>query len=165
MKASRRASRMQRHHARFKLPALNLVSLMDIFTILVFFLLVSASEVQNLPSTKDLKLPTSRAATLPEETLVVMVTANDILVQGRKIADVSTILQDDPQTIPALEKELAFHAQNAVLGDTAEGPRKVTILADKRISYQVLRTIMATCSKAHYTDIALAVNREARDEA
>lgn len=52
MEMSRRARRMERHHARNKQPALNLVSLMDVFTILVFFLLVSSSNVQQLPKKK-----------------------------------------------------------------------------------------------------------------
>jgi len=51
---------MDRHHKRHKRNvALNLVSLMDIFTILVFFLLVNSSEVQTLPNARDLELPES----------------------------------------------------------------------------------------------------------
>ena len=57
MNKSKRAKRMERHHARRKQPALNLVSLMDIFTILVFFLLVSSSNVHQLPKKKDINLP------------------------------------------------------------------------------------------------------------
>ena len=81
MKMSRRARRMERHHQRRKDSGLNLVSLMDIFTILVFFLLVSSSSVQQLPSSKDIRLPTSVAKKAPKETLVIAVTQKDILVQ------------------------------------------------------------------------------------
>ena len=57
MVKSRRAKRMGRHHIRNKATAaLNLVSLMDIFTILVFFLLVNSSEVEVLPNDKDIQL-------------------------------------------------------------------------------------------------------------
>ena len=62
MQMSRRALRMERHHKRHRSRGgLNLVSLMDIFTILVFFLLVNSSEVQTLPNAKDLELPESIA--------------------------------------------------------------------------------------------------------
>ena len=69
-----RAARMERHHKRHKRStALNLVSLMDIFTILVFFLLVNSSEVQTLPNAKDLVLPESVAEERARETVVVLV--------------------------------------------------------------------------------------------
>ena len=81
MAKSARAKRMEKHHRRHKgAGALNLVSLMDIFTILVFFLLVNSSDVQTLPNAKDLKLPESIAEKKPEENVVVLVGKTDILV-------------------------------------------------------------------------------------
>ena len=60
MVKSARAKRMEKHHKRHgKNVGLNLVSLMDIFTILVFFLLVNSSDVETLPNAKDLQLPES----------------------------------------------------------------------------------------------------------
>ena len=79
MKMSRRALRMEKHHKRKRsVLGINLVSLMDIFTILVFFLLVNSSEVEVLPSAKTIQLPESLAAEKPRETLVVMVTEDEI---------------------------------------------------------------------------------------
>ena len=83
MKMSRRAKRMQRHHKRLKGgAAINLVSLMDIFTILVFFLLVNSSDVQNVPSTKDVILPESVAEQKPKETIFIVVSEKDLLSRG-----------------------------------------------------------------------------------
>ena len=62
---------------------LNLVSLMDIFTILVFFLLVNSAQVEVLPNAKDLQLPESIAEQKARENVVIMVTADQILVQGQ----------------------------------------------------------------------------------
>ena len=60
MKFMGRAARMERHHKRHKGGAgINLVSMMDIFTILVFFLLVNSSEVEVLPNAKEFVLPDS----------------------------------------------------------------------------------------------------------
>ena len=65
---------MDRRHSRGrKMPGFNIISLMDIFTILVFFLLVNSSDVEVLPSAKSIQLPESIAAEKPRETLVVMV--------------------------------------------------------------------------------------------
>ena len=87
MEMSARAKRMQRYNKLRKQPALNLVSLMDIFTILVFFLLVTSSSSQQLPNSKDLRLPTSTAKKAPKDTLIIMVTNDNILVQGCNFHD------------------------------------------------------------------------------
>ena len=84
-----RAARMERHHKRHKLGGLNLVSLMDIFTILVFFLLVNSSEVEVLPNAKEVQLPESIAEQRARETVVVLVTPEHLLVQGRAVGDVA----------------------------------------------------------------------------
>jgi len=74
MVKSGRAKRMDKHHKRNKgAGQLNLVSLMDIFTILVFFLLVNSSDVQTLPNVKELQLPESIADEKAKETVVIMI--------------------------------------------------------------------------------------------
>lgn len=164
MKMSRRAKRMERHHARRKQPALNLVSLMDIFTILVFFLLVSSSNVQQLPKKKDIHLPTSIAKKAPKETLIISVTQRSILVQGREVAIINNVLSDVSPTIDGLEKELKFQASKTRVIKTADGKVKgkaVTIMGDENIPYELLRKILASCREANYTQIAFAAMQKA----
>jgi len=161
---SRRAKRMERHHARRKQPALNLVSLMDIFTILVFFLLVSSSNVHQLPKKKDINLPTSIATKAPKETLIISVTQRSILVQGREVAIINTIMQDTSPLIASLEKELNFQSSKTRVIKNAEGKIKgksVTIMGDENIPYELLRKILATCREANYTKIAFAAMQKA----
>ena len=164
MNKSRRAKRMERHHARRKQPALNLVSLMDIFTILVFFLLVSSSNVQQLPKKKDIHLPTSVATKAPKETLIISVNQKNILVQGREVAIIRQVMADNAPLIAGLEKELKFQASKTRVIKTADGKVKgkaVTIMGDENISYDVLRKILATCREANYTQIAFAAMQKA----
>jgi len=94
MKESRRAKRMKRHHERGadKNATLNMVSLMDIFTILVFFLLVSAASSDILPTPKNITLPRSTAETMPKENLVIIVGNNKILLQGKKVSDMKSVV-------------------------------------------------------------------------
>jgi len=162
MKMSRRAKRMSRHFARNKKqPSLNLVSLMDIFTILVFFLMVNQSDVKVLQNNESIKMPESYAEKLPEEALVIFVNNENILVQGRAVAAVKDASGPDA-IIPELQKELEYQAsKQRVLSseEQAEG-RPVTIVGDKKIPYALLKKIMATCSEANYTNISLAVNRK-----
>ena len=166
MKVSKRARRMERHHARHKDAGLNLVSLMDIFTILVFFLLVSSSSVQQLPSSKDVKLPTSIAQKAPKETLILAITKDSILVQGRKVAQIDAILNSENLVIADLEKELVFHSGKGLfkVADPKKG-RAVTIMGDENLPYELLRKILATCRQANYTQIAFAAMQKAKDKA
>ncbi len=163
MKKSTRAIRMDRRHKRHKaLPTINLVSLMDIFTILVFFLLVNSSNNQQPPNNKTIELPKSVAEQLPKETLTVMVTENDIIVNGRPVEKVSTIMNSATDTIPALQQELLFQARKsaAPVNEFGIAEREVTIMGDKDIPYKLLRRIMMTCSKSEYSRISLAVLRK-----
>jgi len=165
MKASRRAKRMSRHHARTKKgAALNMVSLMDIFTILVFFLLISSSSVKDLPNVKQIQLPESTAEQLPKETVVIMVSEKDIVVQGRKVADVQAVMKNSNSEIKPLKEELVRLAERklgqAPQVDGKPVVREVTILGDKAIPFKLLKRIMLTCTRASYSNISLAVMRK-----
>lgn len=168
MRKHGRSKRMSRHHTRLsRKSSLNLVSLMDIFTILVFFLLVNSSDVEVLESNKDIKLPDSVAEQKPENTLVVMVSNTDLIVQGKKIASVGEILQSSDLNIDALSEELAYQASKRPELDEKEREkgRAVTIMGDKSVPYQLLKRVMSTCSQADYRDISLAVNKLELDDA
>lgn len=158
---SRRARRMDRHHKMQKGPGLNLVSLMDIFTILVFFLLVNSSSTQQPPSNKELTLPKSIAKKAPQETLVVSITKTEILVQGRKIAELSELADDTAENIPALKEELLFLAGGQV--NALKTARKVTIMGDENIPYELVRKVLKTCQQANYTNIAFAATQIAKE--
>jgi hypothetical protein len=102
MVKSGRAKRMAKHHKRNRgSGALNLVSLMDIFTILVFFLLVNSSDVETLPNTKDLQLPESIAEEKAKETVVILIGEQDIIVQGTPVAKVADVMKIKGNDIPA----------------------------------------------------------------
>ena len=157
MLASRRALRMQRRHERSRFAGLNMVSLMDIFTILVFFLLVNSSDGEVLPVTKAVRLPESIAEKSPKQTLVVTVNDEDILVQGRKVAAVGDVLDKGGELIEPLKTELEYQSRR----ERASGARgEITIMGDKEIPYRLLKKIMLTCVRAKYENISLAVLRK-----
>ena len=161
-----RAARMERHHARHnRTVTLNLISLMDIFTILVFFLLVNSGDVQTLPNAKDLALPESVAEQRARETVVVLVTEQDLLVQGRVIASVPEIMSREEIIIPELRAALRSQTDRTLrqaARDDIAG-REVTIMADKEIPYRLLKRIMATCTDAEYGQLSLAVLQRSSD--
>jgi biopolymer transport protein TolR len=164
---SARAKRMEKHHARnTRSGALNLVSLMDIFTILVFFLLVNSSDVETLPKSENLQLPESIAEQKAKETVVILIGEVDILVQGKIVAKVADVLNQKGNDIPALRE--ALKSQNdRVLRRAAQDDiagREVTIMGDKETPYRVLKKVMATCTGADYGQISLAVLQKSSEK-
>lgn len=161
MRMSRRAKRMERHHKRGRRGSLNMVSLMDIFTILVFFLLVSSTEVEVLPNPRDLTLPESVADEVARETVLITVTAEHILVQGQVVAEVDEVLARDAALIPELGAALRAQTDRVLRRDavTDAADREVTIMGDKGLPFSLLRQVMATCTDAQYGRISLAVSQ------
>ena len=164
MKMSDRAKRMARRNQKGKRTVvLNLVSLMDIFTILVFFLLVNSQQVEVLPNAKDLELPQSIAEQKSRETVVIMVTDEQILVQGRVVANVADVIEQEDLIIAGLKTALQSQTDRVLrrdaMGDIAA--REVTIMGDKALPYRLLKRVMATCMAADYGQISLAVLQRA----
>lgn len=167
MYKSTRAQRMERRHERGKKGvALNLVALMDIFTILVFFLLVNSSDVETLPNARDIQLPQSIAEEKANETVVILISEEDILVQGSPVAKVADVMKLKGNDIPQLRQALLSQndrvLRRAAQDDIAD--REITIMGDKDIPYRLLKKVMATCTKADYGRIALAVLQKSSDQ-
>jgi biopolymer transport protein TolR len=155
MKLSRRAQRMQRHNERAKRrPSLNLVALMDIFTILVFFLLVNSSDVQDVPTSRSVQLPESVADAKPRESVVVTITERDILLQGKAVGAVELALKDAEPLIPTLRTALDQELAPAPEG---EDRGEVTVLGNRTIPYGLLKKVMATLTDAGFGRVSLAV--------
>ena len=167
MVKSGRAKRMDKHHKRNKgAGQLNLVSLMDIFTILVFFLLVNSSDVETLPNAKELQLPESIAEEKAKETVVIMIGETDLIVQGTVVAKIADIMATVGNDIPAL-REALLSQNDRVLRREAQDDiagREVTIMGDKDIPYRLLKKVMATCTESDYGQISLAVLQKSSDE-
>ncbi len=167
MVKSARAKRMEKHHKRnARSSALNLVSLMDIFTILVFFLLVNSSDVETLPNTKDLQLPESIAEEKAKETVVILIGETDILVQGSPVAKVADVEKQRGNDIPALREALKSQNDRVLRREARDdiAGREVTIMGDKDLPYKVLKKVMATCTASDYGQISLAVLQKSSDK-
>jgi biopolymer transport protein ExbD len=151
---------MERHHRRTrKGSALSLVSMMDIFTILVFFLLVSSAETEVLPNPKEIQLPESAALEKARESVVVMVTDTQILVQGRPVTTVAAALAGDELVIDELKAALRQQTDRVLIQQAKAdiAAREVTILGDRELPYRLLKRVMASCTAAEFGQISLAV--------
>ena len=161
MRNSRRMKRMGR--SRKTLTGLNLTPLMDVFTILVFFLLFHSSGGDILETPKQIKLPDSVVETKPRETVMIMVSPEVVVVQGEVVVNTPELLDDRVRMVAGITERLEQLERNIIGISTkavAEG-KEITILADKTIPFKVLKKIMSTCTDSGYGRISLAVVQKA----
>ena len=157
MRNSRRIKRMERN--RVKIAKMNLTSLMDVFTILVFFLLVNSGSVEVVEAPKDVELPESRVESKPRETVVISISPEDILIQGMLAGSVEDVLEGDTVPLDKVRARLAELKENVIGINTqvvAEA-REVTILADRDVPFTVVKQVMSTCTGEGYENVSLAV--------
>jgi biopolymer transport protein ExbD len=160
MKLTPLQKRAERKNRNQTMVDMNLVSLIDVFTILIFFLLSSAGGVELLPSPKAVKLPESASEKNPRETVVVVVSGTEILVEGRRIASVADALAAPGDLIETLKAELDLQAGRQVIRKENEAQSKaVTLMGDKDIPYQLLRKVMYTAARAGFSDVSFAVRQ------
>jgi biopolymer transport protein ExbD len=161
MKTSRRIARMARN--KRALPKLNLTSLMDVFTILVFFLLVNSATTEVLQQPKQITLPDSVVESRPRETVVIFVGREDVLVQGVPVARVADIQASEDAEVGPISVRLA-ELSDSVIGLRTQAvaeSQEITVLADKSVPFSVVKKIMATCTGQGYTRVSLAVVQKA----
>lgn len=161
MRDTRRMKRMGR--SRRKITGLNLTPLMDVFTILVFFLLFHSSGGDLLESPRQIRLPDSVVETKPRETVVILVSPEVVLVQGEAVIGTPELLDDRIRSVAGITERLT-QLQRNVIGistKTVAESKEVTILADKTIPFKVLKKIMSTCTASGYGRISLAVIQKA----
>lgn len=157
MTAFRHIQRRKAQAQRSRPATLNLVSLMDIFTILVFFLMVNSSDVEVITPTPGIRLPDSTAEQRPEPQLVISISKESLLVEGQPVARIDALDGAPEGVIDPLRDALTARAATA--GAIPAGGLGVTILGDQEIPYWLLKRIMLTCQTTDYAQISLGVNR------
>ena len=160
MSMTPRERRAERRSRNQNMVDMNLVSLIDVFTILIFFLLSNSGGVETLPSPKAVKLPESMAQTQPRDTIVIVVSGTEIIVDGRKVASVADVIDTPDDMIEGLKAELDIQAGRQVIRKENEAKgRTLTIMGDKDIPYRLLRKIMYTSARANFADVSFAVRQ------
>jgi biopolymer transport protein TolR len=164
MSMSSRARRMLVHQLRNKADAdLNLIPMIDILSVMVSFLLVYSTEVEVVQNTKGIDIPQSISEQRPRETVVVMVTKDDLFVQGERVASVNEIRASRDVIIAPLSQALkrpTLVGRAMTEKDIAD--REITLMADKGMPYEVLKKVMGTCTDADYGRISFALLQKDR---
>jgi biopolymer transport protein ExbD len=164
MRETRRIKRMSRNKAG--VPKMNLTSLMDVFTILVFFLLVNSGQSEILDAPKQVQLPESNIDSKPRETVVIYVSPEEVVVQGEPVISMQDLMATQGSIEP-ISARLGM-LKDVVVGRSTQvvaASQEVTVLADKSIPFDVIRRILSTCTSQGYTNISLAVTQKGADTA
>jgi len=149
---------MERNNKRGVIRGLgiNLIPMMDVLTVLVFFLLFHSFN-STLPDAQ-IALPDSSVPTRPRETVAIVVSPESVLVQGESVVSTPKLLDDGIVMVTELRDRL-LQLENGA--KAAAETMEVTLLADKTIPFKVLKKIMSTCTACGYGRISLAVAEKA----
>ncbi|MCL4478311.1 MAG: biopolymer transporter ExbD [Deltaproteobacteria bacterium] len=149
---------------RHVITNLNLTPMIDVFTVLVIFLLKNYSATGYVGATaKDLVLPASTSNKQPQAVLTVAVNESYILVEGKEVqtinqADISSQTLLFPQLYNALKKEAQKGLYLEKLSKGANPFKgEMMIQGDKNIPFQLLEKIMYTAGQAGYSTMSLEV--------
>jgi biopolymer transport protein TolR len=159
MSMSNRARRMLQHQVRNRADAeLNLIPMIDILSVMVSFLLVYAAEVEVVQNSKGIEIPQSISEQRPRQTVVVMLTKDDLFVQGERITSINEIRASKDIIVAPLRDALKRPSLVAsTLTDKDIAAREITVMADKSLPYEVLKKVMSTCTDADYGRISFAL--------
>lgn len=140
---------------------LNLIPMIDIMSVMVAFLLVYSADVEVVQNSKGVVVPQSVAEELPKQSVVVMITTEQLFVQGELVASIEDVRNAKTQLIAPLRAVLERPMMTTELAEAEVdiASREITVLADKALPYDVVRKVMATCTAAAYGKISLAVMR------
>jgi biopolymer transport protein ExbD len=162
MTDTRRKKRMSRSRRRGGSTGMMLTSLMDIFTVLVLYLIVNQGTGVTLDAPKTVKIPESVVETSPRRSVVIAVSNTEVLIQGIAIITVADMMENRLDYVERVRqemlrlKELAAEQGDKGISESGE----VTILADRTVPFKVLKKLMSTSSSAGFDKISLAVTQK-----
>jgi biopolymer transport protein ExbD len=158
MSMPKRARRMELHQLRRERDVeLNLIPLIDIMSVMVAFLLVYSADVEVIQNSKGVQIPQSIAEEKPKQSVVVMITKDQLFVQGELVTSIEEIRKARTPQVDALSAVLARPMLESVAVTEELASREITVIADKSLPYEVVKRVMTTCTREGYGRISLAV--------
>lgn len=138
--------------------------LVDMFVIIVLFLIANFSATGDvLMMTKDIQLPEAVNVQEVQMVPVVMVSNEQVLIDGSVIGRVEDLSREEYLNIPALEEKLRdmkkqYEDLHRMAKDTEGGFKgDVNIQANKDVQFKIIKRVMFSCATAGYSNINFAV--------
>ncbi|MCA2980374.1 MAG: biopolymer transporter ExbD [Myxococcaceae bacterium] len=150
------------HGAKSVNADLNVTPLVDMFVILVLFLIANFSATGEILSmSKDIELPEAANTDELQIAPVVQVSKDQVIVSGTSVGRVEDLTREDYLNIPALEEKLRdmkkqFEDLHNAANDSGAFKGDVNIQADKKVQFRIIKRVMFSCAAAGYGNIAFA---------
>lgn len=144
---------------RHGVAELLLTPLIDMFVILVVFLIMNFSATGELVSiSKDITLPKAHVTSALERAPIIQISSNTVAIEGFKVGDSEEILRDPDLRIPSLTDKLQemrkvdemMHPGQAFKG-------QIIINADRDVDFKLVRKVMFASADAGYAAFNYAV--------
>ena len=145
---------------------LNITSMMDMFTIVLVFLLKNfATEGNLLTSADNLILPISLKSQNPTEVSMNIVVDKDwVLVDDQQIMKTQDVKQQDSLNLEPvlniLKEKRTEEEESAMAGIIDASIGKIVLQFDKNLIYDIVTKMVATCGYAGYTNVKFAVTKQ-----
>lgn len=145
----KRKSRIQKNEKRAMVVNLSLTSMVDMFALIVIFLLANQGTVDEWIKTgRGIELPTARADTPPPRAASLQISMQGVFGDDKPLMGYAEV----KQTTAPIGKWLASVPK---LGK--EGASYINIVADRRIPFGVIRRVVLACQGAGFGNVNLAV--------
>ena len=148
--------------------------LVDMFVLIVLFLIANFSATGDvLQMSKDIQLPEASHVKDIEMAPVVMISNEQVIVDGNVIGRVEELSKDEGgyANIPQLEEKLRemkkqFEQLHALANDTENSFKgDVNIQANKDVPFKIVHRVMFSCNNAGYGNINFATLQKGEAEA
>ena len=160
-------SKLKRRKRSSRPPALMLTSMMDMFTIILIFLLCSFSEhPETLKLDKNLELPRSSSESEYSKTIKVILSKKELRLNDEVMATVSgSAIQGltgvaDPKTSSFFQRLQTYYQARTEGGAEKNREAHLLLLCDKSHSFKTINTVIKTAGMAGYPNFQFAVLQE-----
>lgn len=137
-----------------------LTPLIDMFVILVVFLIMNFSASGDLTLSNDIDLPEARSVKERERAPVIQISADTILVQDIPVASSDEILRDPSNRIPSLTEKLRkLRGVDEMMHPGQPFKGQIIINCDRAIDFKLVRKVMVAAADAGYVNFNYAVLR------
>jgi len=146
------------------IPELNITALLDMFTMLLIFLLINFSSATsvNMKTSGFITFPKSVSDKKPIDVLTIVADKYNIIVDGKIVAKhnngaVSSNEMDDTgfEIVPLYEALVKYSDRTKFIAEknkTVKSEGKVILQMDKDLPFSLLRQIMYTAGQAEYNE-------------
>jgi len=157
-------SRRKKTKSKFRPPGLMLTSMMDMFTIILIFLIFSFSEnPEKLELAKDLELPRSTSQAEYSKTVKLILSKNELRLNDELIATMENgslqgVSDDDPEASALFQRLKTYRTdQKTESGEQPSEAPHVLFLCDKTHSFKTINRVIKTAGLAGYPNFQFAV--------